>query len=114
MKPSVLEAKGITVHRVVQNPGDFIVTFPGKLLHKLLLLITLTAWQPLYGNAPTFLSLADSRFRLQLNHWTSCEVMYISQSNLHFSPLHEEDPWPSYAYLSVRSKFRRNNSNSCF
>lgn len=43
MKPSVLEAKGIKVHRVVQNAGDFIVTFPGRLLYKLWLLLTLTA-----------------------------------------------------------------------
>lgn len=31
MKPSVLENAGIKVHKVVQNPGDFIVTFAGEL-----------------------------------------------------------------------------------
>lgn len=30
IKPDILEANGIRVHRVVQHPGDFIVNFPGK------------------------------------------------------------------------------------
>lgn len=30
MKPEVIEAAGIKVHRVVQHPGDFIINFPGE------------------------------------------------------------------------------------
>ena len=31
IKPEVLRAAGITVHKVVQHPGDFIINFPGHL-----------------------------------------------------------------------------------
>ena len=33
IKPEELQANGITVQKVVQHPGDFIINFPGKHLH---------------------------------------------------------------------------------
>ena len=39
IKPEELQANGITVHKVVQHPGDFIINFPGELCLTLLVLI---------------------------------------------------------------------------
>ena len=40
IKPEELQANGITVHKVVQHPGDFIINFPGEFCLTLLVLVT--------------------------------------------------------------------------